>query len=61
MASTKTSSKLTPYEEELLKTSKKIREYKLACEANIVAICWKQPELYYTYDNLKLANFTENV
>jgi len=56
-----TTTKLTPFEEELAKTSKKIREYKKACEANIVSILWKQPDLYYTYDNLKLANFTENV
>jgi len=53
--------KLTPFEEELLKSSKKIREYKKACEANIVSILWKNHDLYYTYDNLKLANFTENV
>ena len=57
----KSTTKLTPFEEELLKASKKIREYKKACEANIVSILWKNYELYYTYDNLKLANFTENV
>jgi len=53
-------SKLTPFEEEMLATGKKIREYKKACEANIVSILWKQPDLYYTYDKLKLSNFTEN-
>ena len=52
--------KLTPFEEEMLATGKKIREYKKACEANIVSILWKQPDLYYTYDKLKLSNFTEN-
>ncbi len=45
----------------MLKTSIKVREYKKACEANIVSILWKKPDLYYTYDNLKLVNFTENV
>ncbi len=52
---------MTPFEEELNKTSKKIREYKKACEANIVSILWSVPEMYYTYDSLKLSNFTENV
>ena len=58
---TKNNIKLTPYQEELLKSSEKVREFKKACEANIVSILWKQPELYYTYDKLKLKHFTENV
>ena len=53
-------SQLTPFEEELAKASKKVREYKKACEANVVSILWKQPELYYTNDKLKLDHFTEN-
>ena len=58
---TQTNNKLTPFEEEMVKASVKVREYKKACEANIVSILWKQPALYYTYDKLKLVNFTENV
>lgn len=34
--------------------------YKLICESNIVAALWKEPELYFTYDNLKLEHFSHN-
>lgn len=37
-----------------------IKEYKQACEANIVSILWKQPDLFHTYDNLELKDFTYN-
>lgn len=43
-----------------LEAIKKVKEYKLACEANIVAILWKQPDLYLTYDNLTLESFLHN-
>lgn len=43
-----------------IKALTQIKEYKLACEANVVASLWKNPELFYTYDNLKLESFTHN-
>ena len=59
MAENKSSKKLTPYQEELLKTVKTVKEYKLACEANIVSIYYKKPDLMYDFE-LKLEDFTEN-
>jgi len=52
---------LTPLEIELIKSSKKVQEYKLACEANIVSILYKNPELYFTYDKLNLKSFSSNI
>ena len=51
--------KLTPYQEEILKCAKQVKEYKVACEANIVSIFYKKPELMYDYQ-LKLEDFSEN-
>nr|WP_243153142.1 helicase [Clostridium botulinum] len=45
---------------EEIEAMKKIKEYKLVCEANIVSILWKQPDLYLTYDNLTLDSFLHN-
>lgn len=59
MTENKTSKKITPYQEELLKAAKTVKEYKLACEANIVSIYYKKPDLMYDYQ-LKLEDFTEN-
>lgn len=59
MAENKTSKKITPYQEELLKAAKTVKEYKLACEASIVSIYYKKPDLMYDYQ-LKLEDFTEN-
>ena len=59
MAENKSSKKLTPYQEELLKAVKTVKEYKLACEANIVSIYYKKPDLMYDSE-LKLEDFTEN-
>ena len=59
MAENKSSKKLTPYQEELLKAEKTVKEYKLACEANIVSIYYKKPDLMYDFE-LKLEDFTEN-
>jgi len=56
----KKKSDLTPLEIELIKASKKVQEYKLACEANIVSIFYKNPELYYTYDKLNIKSFSNN-
>ena len=51
--------RLTPYQEEKLKCAKQVKEYKVACEANIVSIFYKKPELMYDYQ-LKLEDFSEN-
>lgn len=59
MAEDKSSKKLTPYQEELLKAVKTVKEYKLACEANIVSIYYKKPDLMYDFE-LNLEDFTEN-
>jgi len=61
--STKTSTKkeITPYESELIKAVKKVKEYKLSAEANIVSIFYKNTEIIYAYDNLKLDDFTNNI
>lgn len=39
---------------------KKVKEYKLIAESNIVSILWKYPEMYFNYDNIKLEHFTHN-
>lgn len=52
---------LTPLEIELIKSTKIVKEYKLACEANIVAILWSNPDFYYTYDKLNLKSFSNNI
>ena len=39
---------------------KKVKEYKLICESNIVSILWKNSDLYFDYDNITLNNFTHN-
>lgn len=46
--------------EEELKAIKKVKEYKLICESNIVSILWKDVDLYFDYDSLTLAHFTYN-
>jgi replicative DNA helicase len=53
--------KLTPYQTELVETIKKIKEFKLAVEANVVSILWADKDLYFTYNNLKLSDFSNNV
>ena len=51
--------KITPFQEEQLKAAKRVKEYKLSCEANVVSIFYKNPELLYDYD-LKLEDISEN-
>lgn len=51
---------LTPVEQQMVDTFKEVREYKKSCEANIVSIFWKNPELLYQYENLNLNDFTDN-
>lgn len=51
--------KLTPFEQEMVDSAKQVMEYKMAAEANIVAILYKVPdELYNT--NLTLDDFSVN-
>lgn len=50
----------TPYETELINAVKKIKEFKLASEANIVSIIYKNYELIYSYENLTLNDFSNN-
>lgn len=61
MTERKTKSKLTPYEIEMAKAFKKVKEFKEACEANIVALIWKSQELLFSYENLKIDDFDENM
>lgn len=53
-------SKLTAFEKELAETARKVKEFKLNCEANIVAILYKDPELCYS-TNLQLEEFSNNI
>lgn len=56
----KNAPKLTPFETEKIETAKKILEYKLGAEANVVSIIYKAPdELFNT--NLTLEDFSNNV
>ena len=51
--------KVTPFEQEMIDTAKQVMDYKMAAEANIVAILYKSPdELYNT--NLTLDDFSVN-
>lgn len=55
-----TKKKITPFQQELLDTVKQISEYKLSCEANIVAIIYSQPELVFETD-IELSEISNNV
>lgn len=57
--STKTK-KLTPFEQETIEVLKQINEYKLAAEANVVSIIYKEPDLLRE-TNLTLEEFNNNV
>ena len=52
--------KLTAFEKEQVECAKKINEYKLLSEANVVASIFKKPELIYNID-LKLEDFSHNI
>ncbi len=56
-----TKKEITPYEEELIKAANKVKDFKLSAEANIVSIFFKNSDLLYAYDTLKLKDFTNNV
>ena len=51
---------ITDQDKETIETLKQIKVYKQACEANVVSILWKDPDLFYACDNLKLKDFTYN-
>lgn len=51
--------KMTPYEKEVYDAVVKINEYRLAAEANVVSILYKQPELIKE-NNLDVENFRNN-
>jgi replicative DNA helicase len=57
----KDKTELSAFEEELSKAIKKVKEYKLSCEANIVSIFYLNPDLLFNYDNIKLNDFSHNV
>lgn len=52
--------KLTPFQKETIEVAKKIVEYKLSAEANIVSIIYKKPDVLYD-GNLVLEDFSNNV
>jgi len=65
---TKTKSKTTvvkkeisPYEQLLIDAVKKVKEFKLSAEANITSIFFKNPELIYTNEKLKVEEFSNNI
>lgn len=51
--------KLTPFQKEQIETLKKVNEFKEACEANIVGIIYKKPDLIRE-SNLVLDELTNN-
>lgn len=53
-------SKISPFEQQCLDVIKQIKEYKLVCEANVVAMIWKDPEKLRE-SNLSLTDFDNNV
>lgn len=52
--------KLTAFQKEQIECAKKIKEYKLSSEANIVASIYKNPELIYNID-LSVDDFSNNI
>jgi replicative DNA helicase len=40
---------------------KKVKEFKLSAEANIVSIFYKNPDLLYSYDNLRIEDISNNI
>jgi len=62
VAKTKTLKKEpTAYETELINAVKKIKEFKLSAEANVVSIFYKNPDLLYAYEKLKTEDFSNNI
>ena len=44
-----------------LEAVKKVNDYKLICESNIVATLWKNKDLYYDYDKIIILIALKNV
>lgn len=53
--------KLSAFDVEMAKAFKEVKKYKVACEANVVSLLWKNPELIYSYADLELEDFNENM
>jgi len=51
----------TAYEQQLIDAVQKIKEFKLNCEANIVSIMYKNPELIYTNEKMRVEDFSNNI
>lgn len=66
MADTKNSktkeskAELTPFQQENIEVIKAVLEYKTNCEANVVAVLWKHPDLL-PQTNLTLEDFSNNI
>lgn len=60
MSDSKSNSIKDKISEKDLKALRKIKEYKKICESNIVSILWKNPELYYSYDDINIKDFIHN-
>lgn len=52
--------KITAFEKEMIDTAKKITEYKIAAEANVVSILYKSPDKLFD-TNLTLEDFSNNM
>ena len=55
----KNQTKLTAFEQETINTAKKVLEFKIAAEANVVSILYKTPDKLFD-TNLSLDDFSEN-
>ena len=55
----KNQNKLTAFEKEMIDTAKKVLEFKIAAEANVVSILYKSPDKLFD-TNLTLDDFSEN-
>lgn len=55
----KNQNKITEFEKEMINTAKKVLDFKIAAEANVVSILYKTPDKLFD-TNLTLDDFTEN-
>lgn len=55
----KNNNKITAFQQEIIDTAKKVMEFKVAAEANVVSILYKSPDKLYD-TNLSLDDFSEN-
>ena len=56
----KNQNKTTEFEKEMINTAKKVLDFKIAAEANVVSILYKSPDKLFD-TNLTLEDFSENV